>query len=258
MNTSVPIYGNENQSSCKNLTTTDTNQSTVPIEDTTKVSEDIQTPVGDDNKVPTYPEVLSNIKVANLYDASVQENNEVNINNTNCDQETKMSPVEGPVNEIPKSIFDKTPDSHGGDHPPHSSDGCQEFSGQIVYNPDGSAYIIEENDETLLDQIPKQEGSIVERAGKCLPEVTEYPRIGQAVYIARRKAWYNAMGSAYLQFLQGKNPDSPNVHNFKVVSVKDKISSSNPSHGSKTEDGAVEELPEGKVQTIKFKIFSLK
>ena len=88
MNTSVPIYGNENQSSCKSITTTDTNQSTVPIEDTAKVSEDIQTPTGDaNNKVPTYPEVLSNIKVANLYDASVQDNNEVNINNSNCDQQ---------------------------------------------------------------------------------------------------------------------------------------------------------------------------
>ena len=248
MNTSVPIYGNQNQSSCKNLTTTDTNQSTVPIEDTNKVSEDIQTPAGDDNKVPTYPEVLSNTNtVSNLYDASVQETNEHTINNKNCDQVNIMSPVEGPVNDLPKSIFDKNPDSHGGDNPHHPSDGCEEFSGQIVYNPDGSAYIIEDNDETLLDQIPKQEGSIVERAGKCLPEVTEYPRIGQAVYIARRKAWYNAMGSAYLQFLQGKNPDSPNVHNFKVVSVKDKISS------SKNEDrGSVEDIPEGKVQTINF------
>ena len=92
MNTSVPIYGNQNQSSCKNLTTTDTNQSTVPIEDTNKVSEDIQTPAGDDNKVPTYPEVLSNTNtVSNLYDASVQETNEHNINNSNCDQVNIMS-----------------------------------------------------------------------------------------------------------------------------------------------------------------------
>ena len=45
----------------------------------------------------------------------------------------------------------------------------------------------------------------------------------QATYIARRKAWYNAVGSAYLQFLQGRRPDSPVVHNFRVVSVQDKL-----------------------------------
>ena len=90
-----------------------------------------------------------------------------------CDQD--MSPVEGPVAEVP--IFDKhlePGDKQRGD----AGDGCEEFSGQIVYNPDGSAYIIDESDESLLEQIPKQEGSIVERAGKCLPEA-EYPRIDQ-------------------------------------------------------------------------------
>ena len=131
-----------------------------------------------------------------------------------------MSPVEGPVNDIPKNMFEKN-DFVDQEHN-SSSDGCEEFSGQIVYNPDGSAFIIEESDESLLEQIPKQEGSIVERAGKCLAEV-EYPRIDQATYIARRKAWYNAGGNAYLQFLQGRRPDSPLVHNFKVVSVKDKL-----------------------------------
>ena len=32
-----------------------------------------------------------------------------------------------------------------------------------MYNPDGSAYILEEED--LLSQVPRQEGSIVDRAG---------------------------------------------------------------------------------------------
>ena len=71
-----------------------------------------------------------------------------------------MSPVEGP-NVILRETGEK------------SSDGCEQFSGQIVYNPDGSAYILEESDETLLEQIPTQEGTIVERAGKTASQVEE-------------------------------------------------------------------------------------
>ena len=202
----------ENQSSCNNKL-----QTKVPTKNDSfqefKPEKPIA-PFGDHDKVPISQNVLSN------------DNCEFNSNNNDASVEKSdtntMSPVEGPINDIPKTIFDKNPDKLGDTT--GSSEGCEEFSGQIVYNPDGSAYIIEENDETLLDQIPKQEGSIVERAGKCQSEV-EYPKIDQAVYIARRKAWYNAMGSAYLQFLQGKSSEcqSPNVHNFRVVSVKDKL-----------------------------------
>ena len=156
-----------------------------------------------------------------LYDDNkVDDSNEDRVETLNNYNLEKMSPVEGPVNEIPKNLLEKN--VFGDQEQTNSSDGCEEFSGQIVYNPDGSAFIIEESDESLLEQIPKQEGSIVERPGKCLTEV-EYPRIDQATYIARRKAWYNAVGNAYLQFLQGRRPDSPVVHNFKVVSVKDKL-----------------------------------
>ena len=96
---------------------------------------------------------------------------------------------------------------------------AEEFSGQIVYNPDGSAFILEESDEALLDQIPTQEGAIVERAGKGPSSLTEYPKIDQTVYVARRRAWYNAMGTAYRQMIQDRGPQSPIVHNFRVVSV---------------------------------------
>lgn len=48
------------------------------------------------------------------------------------------------------------------------------FDGKIVYNPDGSAYIIEDCD--LLDdedslQLPKQEGSIVELPGERIRSI---------------------------------------------------------------------------------------
>jgi hypothetical protein len=35
------------------------------------------------------------------------------------------------------------------------------YAGQIVYNPDGRAYILEE--EGLLLQVPRQEGSFVDK-----------------------------------------------------------------------------------------------
>ena len=40
------------------------------------------------------------------------------------------------------------------------------FDGKIVYNPDGSAYIIEDCDDDDALQLPKQEGSIVELPGR--------------------------------------------------------------------------------------------
>lgn len=45
----------------------------------------------------------------------------------------------------------------------------EKFGGKIVYNPDGSAYIIEDgdlSDDDSLLTLPKHEGSIIERPGK--------------------------------------------------------------------------------------------
>jgi hypothetical protein len=93
---------------------------------------------------------------------------------------------------------------------------AEEFSGQIVYNPDGSAFILEDADEKLLEQLPTQEGAIVDRAGRG-PSQAEYPRIEQAVYVARLRAFYTALGSAYRQMVAGRGPPSPVVQNFRVV-----------------------------------------
>ena len=221
MNETSPSNGHANQSSCVSNKNT---ESKVPIDgDQLAIETKNNITNKDDKKVPSCPKVLSNVNDVKLKESSISDscNNEQNqLKTENCDQ-AKMSPVEGPVNEMPKTMIDaKSHDKHSSSD--HSGD-PEQFSGQIVYNPDGSAYIMEENDDSLLEQIPKQEGSIVERGGKCLSEV-EYPKIDQAVYIERRKAWYSAMGSAYLQFLQGgKSSESPQVHNFRVVSVQEKI-----------------------------------
>ena len=174
MSTKLPTDGSAIQSS---YNTTNNNNPLSPVPSEGGLGQESRAtkpaPAGDLDKVPTScTKVLTDdVNLANVYEENC-------VNDNHCDS-TKMSPVEGPVNDIPKTMFDKSHDLSGDTTTTtHQGEGCEQFSGQIVYNPDGSAYIIEENDETLLDQIPTQEGSIVERAGKCLPEV-EYPKIDQ-------------------------------------------------------------------------------
>lgn len=63
------------------------------------------------------------------------------------------------------------------------------FEGRIVYNPDGSAYIIEgelePDDAESLVNVPKQEGAIVEHKDKVIAssDFLSYPQIASAVYI---------------------------------------------------------------------------
>ena len=243
MNTTSPDGNHHHHKSSSINASQHNKQSKVPIVETNGLAPDQEKSSND--KVPN----LDNTNLAKLYESSTSVVSKEHLNNSTCD--LTMSPVEGPVNDLPKTNLmlregEKT-----------SSEGCEEFSGQIVYNPDGSAYILEESDETLLEQIPTQEGSIVERPGKAVSQVAEYPKIDQATYIARRKAWYNAFGTAYMQLMKGKTSESPNIHNFKVVSVKEKINSCIRKH----EDQPLEEVSQptpGKVQTINFKnIFSL-
>ena len=76
----------------------------------------------------------------------------------------------------------------------------EKFGGKIVYNPDGSAYIIDgdDNEDEGDDAVPAlQDGSIVERSnnggGK---DGVSYPQIANAVYISNRRnhaAYYSAL-----------------------------------------------------------------
>ena len=266
MTTTSP-HGNQNQSSCTKVPVPteglpldpkaqDQDKASNPTPDLSK-----ETKIGSDPN-PNGPSVYSNSNLAKIYTTVEDKENTTldEINNKICDYSQKlglkMSPVEGPVNDIPKNneavIVKISNNSQNGKFEKSKNaddiDG-EEFSGQIVYNPDGSAYILEESDETLLEQIPTQEGAIVERAGKHSSEV-EYPRIDQAIYIARRRAWYNAMGNAYLQMMQEKCPESPVIHNFKVVSVNDKTTLK-----VKKEQKTSEETSEGKGPDHKLEYF---
>ena len=103
-----------------------------------------------------------------------------------------------------------------------------EFDGKIVYNPDGSAYIIEDEagDDSEL-QLPRQEGSTVvdcSRDKKSEANSNDLPAIANAFFVSNSTAYFNALyGRAYVKMLQEKNvPETPICHSYRVYSVKDK------------------------------------
>ena len=108
----------------------------------------------------------------------------------------------------------------------------EKFGGKIVYNPDGSAYIIEDGDlseeEALPVPLPKQEGCIVEKQDDNETDATSqekpaYPLIANAIYVQRSAAYYNALyGQAYAKILRDKMamPEAPVVHSYKVYSLR--------------------------------------
>ena len=104
------------------------------------------------------------------------------------------------------------------------SDG-ESFDGKIIYNRDGSAYIIEgqsdsSDAESLLDA-SQLEGSIVDEHGKTLTsQLALVPQIANAVYIHRNPAmFYNP-----LYMLSEKSPQhlAPIMHNYRVYDVRSK------------------------------------
>ena len=100
------------------------------------------------------------------------------------------------------------------------------FDGKIVYNPDGSAYIIEDEagDDSEL-QLPKQEGSTtIDCSQDMRSETNDLPAIANAFFVSKSSAYFNALyGRAYVKMLQEKNvPETPICHSYRVYSVKDK------------------------------------
>ena len=104
------------------------------------------------------------------------------------------------------------------------SDG-ESFDGKIIYNRDGSAYIIEgqsdsSDAESLLD-VSQLEGSIVDERGKIpTSQLASIPQIANAVYIHRNPAmFYNS-----LYMLSEKVPQhvAPIMHSYRVYDVRTK------------------------------------
>ncbi|PNF14329.1 hypothetical protein B7P43_G06025, partial [Cryptotermes secundus] len=112
----------------------------------------------------------------------------------------------------------------------------EKFDGKIVYNPDGSAYIIEdselsEEDATSLADLPQiiGDGCIVDGRGVSLSQSFVFPQIANAFYVSRNPSLYNALyGGAAASYaansiLQDKKivPEVPIMHSYRVFTVRD-------------------------------------
>uniref|UniRef100_A0A0L8GG66 C2H2-type domain-containing protein n=1 Tax=Octopus bimaculoides TaxID=37653 RepID=A0A0L8GG66_OCTBM len=103
------------------------------------------------------------------------------------------------------------------------SDG-ESFDGRIVYNPDGSAYIIEgaDSDQSDIDSIvdvPQQEGSIIVKKGKVEDsKASVYPQIANAFFVPRNTASF--FNNFYMVSAQKYMPDAPIMHSYRVYDVR--------------------------------------
>ena len=105
----------------------------------------------------------------------------------------------------------------------------ERFDGKIVYNPDGSAYIIEESsdgngsdgeDERLL-----QEGAIVDGRRTSATDLQSLPQIASAFYVSRHATQlYNALyGAASTSAASAKAKSgggAPVMHSYRVYSPR--------------------------------------
>lgn len=97
----------------------------------------------------------------------------------------------------------------------------ESFDGKIVYNPDGSAYIIEGDSDSELDSIidlPQKEGLIIDKKGKNdnEPSVKEIPQIDNAFFVPRNPNSF--MSSPFM--LQHKSQSTPIMHSYRVYDLR--------------------------------------
>ena len=104
-----------------------------------------------------------------------------------------------------------------------SSADIEQFQGKIVYNPDGSAYIIEDadfSDDEAID-LPKQAGRIVEKPGLAA-HVDQFPTIENAIYVAKNKSLNNY--PSYVRAQTSVSDTRPSVHSYRVYNYRQKSS----------------------------------
>ncbi|XP_074645997.1 zinc finger homeobox protein 3-like [Tubulanus polymorphus] len=108
----------------------------------------------------------------------------------------------------------------------------ESFDGKIVYNPDGSAYIIEGDtdlsDSDSLMEFRHEEGSIIETKSKTIaPQIPVYPQIANAFYVQRNPgifcgAFYNNMSASSSSYGERRNafPEAPIMHSYRVYDLR--------------------------------------
>lgn len=143
------------------------------------------------------------------------------------DEDDDMSPEEEAGASPPRAALAAprhTPTrTHEHDDRSLSSD-VERFDGKIVYNPDGSAYIIEESElsdeEASLGALPRLlgDGCIVDGRGVAGDSAREFPAIASAVYVSRHQLY----GALCALGAPPRAPDPPAVHTYRVFSFRDK------------------------------------
>ena len=156
---------------------------------------------------------------------------------------SQMSPIKGQainfsIKSPPKetalvstSVKDSNPKTTNDTESVSSSlSDVENFTGKIVYNPDGSAYIIEGPDSEGSDVEAEisQEGSIIDARGMTPPYGrgnVVFPQVVSAFHISRSSAaaLYSALyGQAYQNILQeNKVPEVPVMHSYRVFNLRD-------------------------------------
>lgn len=104
------------------------------------------------------------------------------------------------------------------------------FEGKIVYQPDGSAYIIEPGDSEFSDtsdsslDIPNQEGAIVDKRGTTV--ISALPQIVNAFHVSWNTvmydpALYGRNASSYVHEKK-RFTEAPVMHSYRVYDVRNK------------------------------------
>ncbi|XP_031781828.1 zinc finger homeobox protein 4 isoform X2 [Nasonia vitripennis] len=96
----------------------------------------------------------------------------------------------------------------------------EKFDGKIVYNPDGSAYIIEgESELSEDDSLP--DGCIVDGRGVSIPHSLVFPQIANAYYVSRLYAHqvYQHQQQQRSSIIP-RNPELPIMHSYRVISYR--------------------------------------
>ena len=120
---------------------------------------------------------------------------------------------------------------------------AESFDGKIVYNPDGSAFIIEGGGDESDDfsDTDARDGVIVDHRGKLnTSSAPSFPQIANAFYIERQSALYGAWRDAMPAAAEKRRPDAPLMHSYRVFDVRS--AASRNSHDSKSSSNADEVL----------------
>lgn len=144
--------------------------------------------------------------------------------------ETRLSPSKEP--SAPNDLASATIVAENADSQASSLSDVETFNGKIVYNPDGSAYIIEGPDSggSEMEAEISQEGSIIDAHGLS-PHCgsISFPQIVSAFHISRSSTadLYSALcGQALAQnssnVALSKVPEVPVMHSYRVFSLRKK------------------------------------